>query len=483
MSETGDVLIDVWGNDVDDAAIPTSGSDANSKALTLATTQYSPPSWVIGNTYDIDVTTIVQEIVNRGGWDSGNNLQIIHWYNSGLFRRSYKTYATGSGIPKLVINYGGGVEFSIDSTWNISTILNMQGTVMRGNIGDTYATITVPISISGTIQNSPLTYLSGTLAIPITISGTIDAPQFYASYAYLEVPELSLYGAGSVTTTFGTAYLTPKGLTLSGVGYGTVAGDAASDVPIITLSASGSLRVIGAASLTFPRLKVSASAWHRVTGTLDKPLPALDLSTVLQRGIVGTLDQDIPPLTLSLSASGRASIAGTAEISLPLLSLLTTTLPLSATYLNMVMNIKNRALTLYNNYNFNSLCHYNGKNFGATKTKIVDLDTGSTDDGTIIDWNFRTGYLDLEQDKKKKIRQAWLSYKSNGDIILTIVQPDGEEYEYTLDGIYDDETGVRCKFGRGIRSKYVAIDIKNVDGSTIDLDVLRLALDKYDGKR
>jgi hypothetical protein len=152
-------------------------------------------------------------------------------------------------------------------------------------------------------------------------------------------------------------------------------------------------------------------------------------------------------------------------------------------YLNMVMNIRNAALTLYDNYDFNSLCRFNGKHFGATKTGIFDLDTGDLDDDDIIDWNFRTGYLDMEQKTTKKLRQAWLSYKSSGNIILTVVQPDGTEYEYTLEGIETDDTGLRVKFGRGLASKYVALDVKGVDGSTITLDTLRLTLDKLSAMR
>jgi hypothetical protein len=59
-----------------------------------------------------------------------------------------------------------------------------------------------------------------------------------------------------------------------------------------------------------------------------------------------------------------------------------------------------------------------------------------------------------------------------------VIQPDGEEYEYSLEGIYITETGVRVKIGKGLRSKYVALDIKNVDGSTLTLDALKLHLDK-----
>ena len=94
----------------------------------------------------------------------------------------------------------------------------------------------------------------------------------------------------------------------------------------------------------------------------------------------------------------------------------------------------------------------------------------------MIEWNWKTGYLDLEQIQKKKLVEAWLSYKTDGDIKFTVMQPNGEEYEYILQGIDPTETGLRLKFGRGIRTKYVALNVSNIDGSSIDLDELKLHL-------
>jgi hypothetical protein len=144
----------------------------------------------------------------------------------------------------------------------------------------------------------------------------------------------------------------------------------------------------------------------------------------------------------------------------------------------MVMNLKNQALTIYKNYNFNSMCQFNGVPLGATKTGIYNLNSGETDDGTVIDWNIKTGLIDLEQVVKHKLRQAWISYKTNGDILFTVILPDGTEYEYALKGIDNTENGLRVKFGKGIRSKYIALDIENINYSTFELDELKLHFQK-----
>ena len=215
------------------------------------------------------------------------------------------------------------------------------------------------------------------------------------------------------------------------------------------------------------------------TGVLGITLPRQGSSIFGDNGIGGTLSVTIPIDRISIT--GLRSVEGVLSLSVPLLTVAFAML--SSTSPTMVMNLRNKALTIYENYDFNSLCRFNDRHFGATSTGIYDLDLGDTDNGTLIEWNFKTGYLDLEQKFKKKLRQAWFSYKSNGDLIVTVVLPVGTEYEYPLDGIYQTETGLRVKFGKGIRTKYFALDVKNVDGSTIDLDELKIHFEKIEKVR
>ncbi len=77
----GNFFIDVFGDDADDAVAPTSGANANGKTRTtavLANVDTSTWPGSQGVTHEVgDVTTIIQEIVNRGGWSSGNAMQIF----------------------------------------------------------------------------------------------------------------------------------------------------------------------------------------------------------------------------------------------------------------------------------------------------------------------------------------------------------------------------------------------------------------------
>jgi hypothetical protein len=64
--------------DVDDATTnPSSLTDFNSRAVTTALAHESHGAWDPGITYDADVTSIIQEIVDRAGWVSGNALMMF----------------------------------------------------------------------------------------------------------------------------------------------------------------------------------------------------------------------------------------------------------------------------------------------------------------------------------------------------------------------------------------------------------------------
>jgi hypothetical protein len=332
--------------------------------------------------------------------------------------------------------------------------------------------LVVAPTISGNIANE--TTLSASLAIAIGLDSTITIPKdFQCEGANITLPALSLYGEGFDTVEANASFTLPS-LILTATGVASVNGIGTVKIPLLVVSAEGSLSLIGEANLTLPSLVFSAQGLIEESGNLSISLPSLEISAAGIFGVSGTLEQTLP--VFSISATGLISVNGTANISLPIFTISASE---SLTdYLNMVMNIRNKALTLYNNYNFNSMCQFNGKSFGATETAIHDLDNGTTDNNTNIEWNFKTGYLDLHQGVKKKLIQAWFSYKSDGDLILSVICADGEEYEYSLEGINITEEGLRVKVGKGIRKNYVALNVKNVSGSSIVLDTIALNFEK-----
>jgi hypothetical protein len=349
----------------------------------------------------------------------------------------------------------------------------MSGTLMRGKPGDIYeSNILIAPLISGTILEEPPPQLNAPITITPIISGTVS----YGWKATIGVsrPMRTFKGKGIVSAT-GTLNITRPSRMVALVGYDDPLGILNVTRPARSFYATVLTGATGLLEVTRPSRLFNGTVRHNETAILDITLPRRSISLAGAAGAAGTLNVSIPIRRLSFS--GILSAGGVLSITRPMRQVLLRTLP--TTYSCMVMNLKNKGLTEYSNYLFNSMCRFNGVHLGATSTGIFNLDSGSTDAGTIINWNFRTGYLDMvEQGVKKKVKQAWFSYKSSGDIMLTVIQPDGENYEYDLTGYEVYETGLRVKFGKGFRSRYLAFDVSNIDGSSITLDALKLQFDK-----
>lgn len=112
-SDSGAVTLQVRGANVDDAqpwtglyavdnAVDSDGSDGSTGTAAIVT--WSPAPWSSGESGPdtrVDVTSIIQEIINRGGWASGNSIAIAVQHVSGTSHR----VAERLPAPQLVINW------------------------------------------------------------------------------------------------------------------------------------------------------------------------------------------------------------------------------------------------------------------------------------------------------------------------------------------------------------------------------------------
>jgi len=104
--------VDIYGNDVGDAVAPLSKLSVDALVLTTAKIDWDEPSfsWTGGQKYDSpDITSIVQEIVNRSDWSSGNAMQFV------LIDTT--TPSTSDYVHVSAINYDSGsqkIELWID---------------------------------------------------------------------------------------------------------------------------------------------------------------------------------------------------------------------------------------------------------------------------------------------------------------------------------------------------------------------------------
>lgn len=98
--------VDIWGHDTDDAgAFTTMNSDISGRTATTAVVQWTASSVGSGWKSSPDISTIVQEIIDRGGWSDGNDIVVILKGRSSSALR-FENYDGGSGTyPTINITY------------------------------------------------------------------------------------------------------------------------------------------------------------------------------------------------------------------------------------------------------------------------------------------------------------------------------------------------------------------------------------------
>src|SRR3989304_4547216 len=136
--KTGDTILAIQGEDVDHALTFSSISfDITSRSRTLETVSWNPNPWLtVGEAgpdqQTPDIATVIQEIINRPGWASGNSLAIII---TGTGVRTAESYeGNQAGAPLLHVEYVPfGPVVSITSPANGSTFSQGDMVSFTGN--------------------------------------------------------------------------------------------------------------------------------------------------------------------------------------------------------------------------------------------------------------------------------------------------------------------------------------------------------------
>jgi hypothetical protein len=117
VAKSDAVSINIYGEDIDDApsfsneTTPGTGTfNISSRTPTTASVTWNIASGASPNVNDTldtaDISTIIQEIVNRPGWASGNDLVVIFSHISGTSWREVESYDGEPGdAPRINIDY------------------------------------------------------------------------------------------------------------------------------------------------------------------------------------------------------------------------------------------------------------------------------------------------------------------------------------------------------------------------------------------
>ena len=105
---TGNPTIDINGENVDNSAQFTgSSNNVTSRSLTSATVSWSIPNFSSNNTWysTADIKDIVQEIVSRSGWTSGNSMSFVFGRSGNKDRPAVSYDNNPNKAPRISITY------------------------------------------------------------------------------------------------------------------------------------------------------------------------------------------------------------------------------------------------------------------------------------------------------------------------------------------------------------------------------------------
>lgn len=243
----------------------------------------------------------------------------------------------------------------------------------------------------------------------------------------------------------------------------------------------GHLNEVGILTLTFhpPRLEMTGKG--NEIGYLNLSLRPPKISMHGLAGFVGSLSLQLklPRLLMTGFIEARGNLILTMPV--PYLAMTGDQFFAARYFKGIVMNMSHFAVTDYIGYDFNSLAYFNGKFFGGGSNGIFVLG-GKNDDGQKINARAKMPVLDSYQEILKKARDAWLTCRTDGQIMLVIQIGDKDYYDDIFEATGKAQE-YRCKLPKGIDERFLAFELRNVDGSDFDHNNLRFTTDAVTTRR
>ena len=219
-----------------------------------------------------------------------------------------------------------------------------------------------------------------------------------------------------------------------------------------------------------------------ITATIESEI--IDLSADVEAGprLTAAINSAIIDLTAELHAIGEISAAIDAGDLLGIVSTIVSSVSGAGTFKIIVINTKNKAVTEYTNYDFNSMTYFAGKNIGADASGIYEM-TGEDDDTIdvpeVIAASIQTGDFDLHSGGQiRRLIDANIFGKCPGDMNLIFRGNIDTLRQFNISGLgLTEETTVRQKFGRGLKDRVFNLELQNVDGA--DFEVEQIAIEAH----
>jgi hypothetical protein len=152
-----------------------------------------------------------------------------------------------------------------------------------------------------------------------------------------------------------------------------------------------------------------------------------------------------------------------------------------ATYTVMVMNLKNKLVSFYQNYNFESVGIFNGVPIGCDPASGLYLLSGADDNGTDIAASILLGDYAFGINNIKTNPEFFVNYSGNGEVQVsaTIDQEDDTNGPYEVPAPHETKVQTRrAIIDQGLRGSHWQYLIENIQGSQVTIQNIGLNFKK-----
>ncbi len=303
----------------DNPVVPSNTHKPSTLTLTTAGLNISESSttWTsVDHAYNI--TSVIQELVNRAGWASGNAINIILKNNGTTGNKDLEIWDYGNWAEEaLYVDFdytegGSGVSGVLSATLDgiglsaagLAAIAGTAAVTLDGVGLNAAGGVTILGQASLSLDGMGLA-AGGGVAIAGAVAVTLEG---------IGITATGLVGTAPV---LGVLSATLEGIGLSAVGKAAVAGSAAVTLEGIELNAAGGVAILGQASLSLDGMGLAAGGGVAIAGAAAVTLEGIGISVAGVVGSVplfGDLAESLDELVIS--ASGQVEIAGAATVTL-----------------------------------------------------------------------------------------------------------------------------------------------------------------------
>lgn len=269
------------------------------------------------------------------------------------------------------------------------------------------------------------------------------------------------------------ASVTLPAIVASGSGTFTSFGRASISLPAIRVNVAGNGGTSAAVSIALPKPTVRAIG---LTGTTGSASVALRAPTVNARGVEGfdaTASISLPAITAS--GTGYTSHDAKVSIVLPKLRMASDsrTADGAGVFSGWALNLESKLLSEYAGLTFNSMCEFHGVTLAAHAGGLSVME-GNLDDLYTIDAHATTSQDDFDSHFLKRIRDAWVGLRADGELRVKTITDENVVRIYPLSRVRSGLHEQRVKLGRGVKSRYWQFGIENVDGADFQLESVKI---------